>query len=145
MMENCCCFKTDKEHEQHDRTDTEEHHGQCEKPGGQDHFAEVKSGGRAHIHVEVGMMDVMKTPEERDHVHGPVPPPVCVIHQQKRGDNRCPMGKVQPVKQSDLLISCPNCDRERNRQRRQTNYSEAGKGKEKITYQPMDHAEVLAS
>src|SRR5882724_8823893 len=80
MMKKCRPLKTDEEHDQHDRTDTEEQHGQREKAGGKDHFAEMESCRGAHVEVEVGVMDIMKSPEKRHHVHGPMPPPIGVVH-----------------------------------------------------------------
>src|SRR5947208_16188595 len=76
MMKKCRCLKSNEERDQHDRTDTKEHYGQREKAGGKDHFAEVKSRGRAHVEIEIGVMHVMETPEERQHVISPMPPPV---------------------------------------------------------------------
>jgi len=80
MMKKCGCLKSGEEHDEHDRTDTEEHHDKREKAGRKDHFAEVKSRGRAHIEVQVRVMHIMKSPEERHHVHRPVPPPIGVVH-----------------------------------------------------------------
>src|SRR5215471_19598358 len=83
MMKKCRCLKAAEEHDQHQRTDTEDHHGEREKAGGKNHFAEVKSRGRAHIEIQVGVMHIMKSPEKRNHMQGPVPPPISVIHQKK--------------------------------------------------------------
>src|SRR6266849_11138716 len=78
MMKECCDLECDEEHDQHYRGDAEEHHYKRKKSDGKNHFAEVKSRGGAHVEVEIGVMHIMKSPEERDHVIGPMPPPVRI-------------------------------------------------------------------
>src|SRR6516162_1697298 len=80
MMKKCRCLKSNEEYDEHDWTDTKEPDSQREKAGRKDHFAEVKSCSRAYIEIQVGVMHIMKSPEERHHVHGPVPPPIGVVH-----------------------------------------------------------------
>ena len=59
-----------------------------EKGDRKKHFTKMKPGSSAHIHVEIGVMDVMKPPKERDPVIGPMPPPVSVVHQDESGGGR---------------------------------------------------------
>src|SRR5213082_1939237 len=61
------------------------------------HFAEMKSRRRAHVEVEVGMVHIVKTPKQRDHMVGPMPPPICVIHEQKGCDPDSQSWQTQPV------------------------------------------------
>src|SRR5437773_7221224 len=97
MMKEGCGFKRDEENDQHNWADSEEQHGQREESDGKNHFAEMKSRGGAHIEVEVGVMDVMKSPEERYHMHGPVPPPIRVVHQNEGHDHGGPGRNVKPI------------------------------------------------
>src|SRR5438874_8967024 len=97
MMKQCRGLKRHEEDDQHDRADSEQDHCQRKKADGKDHFAEMKSCSGAHIEVEIGMMHVMKSPEDRDHVHGPVPPPVGVVHQKEGGDHNRPDWKMEPI------------------------------------------------
>src|SRR6266536_6523824 len=83
MMKERCGLKRNEEHDQHFRADAEEDHCKRKKTDGKNHFAKMKSRGSAHIEIEIGVMHVMKTPEDRYHVIGPMPPPVGIIHQQK--------------------------------------------------------------
>src|SRR5438034_11550172 len=87
MVKESCSLECDKKHDQHYWADAEEDHCKRKKTDGKNHFAEMESRGGAHIEVKIGMMHVMKTPEDRNHVIGPVPPPVAVIHQQIRRDH----------------------------------------------------------
>src|SRR5213082_1939235 len=61
------------------------------------HFGEMKSRRRAHVEVEVGMVHIVKTPKQRDHMVGPMPPPICVIHEQKGCDPDSQSWQTQPV------------------------------------------------
>src|SRR6266540_4845889 len=83
VMKERRSFECDKKNEKHYRSNPEGNHCKRKKSDGKNHLAEMESRGSAHIEVEIGVMHVMKSPEERDHVIGPVPPPVSVIHQEK--------------------------------------------------------------
>ena len=97
MMKKCCCFQAQEKNKQHERRDPESHDGQREESNGKNHFAEMKSRCRAHIEVEIGMVDVMEPPKERDHMVGPMPPPIGVIHEQKGRDPDNQSWQTQPV------------------------------------------------
>src|SRR6266566_2519373 len=86
MMKEYCHFEAQKKNEQHDRRDPESHDCQRKESNGKNHFAEMKSRRRAHVEVEVRMVHIVKTPKQRDHMVGPMPPPICVIHEQKGCD-----------------------------------------------------------
>src|SRR4030095_7002692 len=79
VMKECRSFECDKKNEEHYRSDAEDHHCKRKKSDGKNHLAEMEPRSRAHVEVEIGMMHVMKSPEERHHVIGPMPPPVSVI------------------------------------------------------------------
>src|SRR6266513_770064 len=97
MMKQCGRLECNKKDDQHDWPNSEQDRCQREKTDGKNHFAEVKSRGGAHIEIEIGVMHVMKSPKDRDHVHGPVPPPVGVVHQKECCDHDRPGWKMQPI------------------------------------------------
>src|SRR4026207_1674208 len=86
MMKECCHLKCDEEPDQHYRGDAKNHHCKRKKSNRKNHLAKMESRSGAHIEIEIGMMNVVESPQERDHVIGPMPPPIGVIHQQKCGD-----------------------------------------------------------
>ena len=81
MMKKRGGFESNKENEQHHGRDTEEKNSQGEERDGKHHFAKMESRGGGDIEIKVGVMDVMKAPEQRHHVIDVVPPPIGVIHQ----------------------------------------------------------------
>ena len=83
---------------------------------------EPRGGG--HVEIEIGVMHIMKSPEKRNHVIGPVPPPIGVIHQQKRRDTGDPSRQTEPVQQTDVSLSCPYRYCERDRQHGETDDGE---------------------
>src|SRR6266403_3426022 len=97
MVKECCSLQGDKEYDQHYRSNAKDQNCERKKADGEKHFAEVKSRGSAHVEIKIGVMHIMKTPEERHHVVGPVPPPVRVIHQEKGRDTYDPSGQHNPV------------------------------------------------
>jgi len=105
----------------------------------------MKSRGRANVEVEIRVMHVMESPEDRNHVVCPMPPPVRIIHQQKRRDASGPSGWSDPVQQTDMPILCPRRYREWDWQHGQTNDRETRNRKHEITCQTMQRAEMLAS
>src|SRR4029453_13082757 len=97
MMKEGCGLKCDEKTEEHYRSDAEDHHCKRKKSDGKNHLAEMEPRSRAHVEVEIGMMHVMKSPEERHHVIRPMPPPVSVIHEQKCSSPSGPSGQSAPV------------------------------------------------
>src|SRR6266576_1159882 len=104
MMKKRGALKREKEHEQHDWRDAENHDGQREESNGKNHFAEMKSRCRADIEVEVGMVHIVEPPKERDHMVGPMPPPICVVHEQKCCDCASPCRQSQPVQETYVSV-----------------------------------------
>src|SRR5207302_10950306 len=75
MMKECRSLKGDEENHQHHGRDAKDRHCKREESDGKKHFAKMKSRGSAYVQIEIGVMHVMKPPEKRDHVVGPMPPP----------------------------------------------------------------------
>src|SRR5881397_3603989 len=97
MMEERRGLECDEEHDQHYGRDAKERHGKGKKANRKNHFAEMKSRGGCHIEVEIGVVHVMKSPEDLHHVHRVMPPPVGIIHQQKRTYTSDPKRESKPV------------------------------------------------
>src|SRR5205814_5419203 len=76
MVKKCRGLQCNKEGDQHNRRDAEDRHRKGKKSDRENHFAEMKSRCGRYIEVEVGVMHIMKPPEEMDHVVGPMPPPI---------------------------------------------------------------------
>src|SRR6266498_4064325 len=92
--------------------------------------------GSGHVQVQIGVVHVMKPPEDWNHVVGPMPPPIGVIHQEERRDPSDPLGKCKQIQQTHMPIFG---------QHRETNYCKTGDRKHKVTHEPMQHTEMLAS
>src|SRR6266481_2154209 len=97
MMKECCSLQGDKECDQHYGSNAKDQNCERKKTDRKNHLAEVKSRGRSHIEVKIGMMHIVKTPEDRHHVIGPMPPPVRVIHHEKGSDDSGPCRESEPV------------------------------------------------
>jgi len=97
MMKKCRGFQGDEERDQHAWSDAEHRHCEREKSNGKDHLAKVESRGSAYIEIKIGVMHVMKPPEDWNHVVRPMPPPVGVIHQQEGSDSSNPKRQGKPV------------------------------------------------
>ena len=145
MMKECRRFEADEENQKHYRRDAEDHHCKRKKADGKNHLAEMESRGSAHVEVEIGVMHVMKSPEERHHVIGPMPPPVGVIHQKKGRDDSSPSGEANPVQQPDMLILRPHPHRDWDWQHSETDDSESRNREHKIAHQPMERTKLLAA
>src|SRR5260370_31174588 len=82
MMKEGGGFERDEENKEHHRRDSEERDSERKKSGREKHFAKMKARRRAYIEIQIGMMDIVKSPEEREHMIGPMPPPVSVIYSR---------------------------------------------------------------
>src|SRR6266487_7154777 len=94
----------------------------------------MESRSRANVEIKIRVMHVMESPEQWNHVVGPMPPPVSVIHEQKRGDASGPSGQSDPVQQTDMPILCPNRYREWDWQHGKTDDGESRNREHKIAY-----------
>src|SRR6266487_5008496 len=108
MMKKRCSLECNKEDDQHYRRDAKERDRKGKKSNRENHFAEMKSRCGCHIEVKIGVVHVMKPPEDWDHVVSPMPPPIGVIHQEKRRDPSAPPGKCKPIQQTHMPIFCPH-------------------------------------
>lgn len=74
---------------------------------GEDDFAEMETAGGGHVHARVGMVDAMKTPEERDAMVQPVPPVEPGIQQDNRAEDARPRRQRDEVEQSAAVALGP--------------------------------------
>ena len=145
MMKQRRGFEGDEKNEEQHWRDPENQDSKRKKPDREKHLAEMKSRRGADIHIQIGVVHVMESPEERNHVIGPMPPPVGIIHQQKRSDASGPPGRSDPVQQTDMPILRPRRYREWDWEHGQTNNRETGNREHKVAHQPVQDPEVLAS
>src|SRR5437667_11933645 len=145
MMKQLCGFEGDEENQEHHGRDAEDHDCDREKADRKNHLAEMESCGSTDVEIKIGVMHVMKSPEERNHMIRPMPPPVGIIHQQERRDTRGPSRQSKPVQQADMAVSCPHCRGDRDWQHSETDDGETWNREDKVAYQPVQHAEMLAS
>ncbi len=105
----------------------------------------MEAGRGAHVHVEIGVVDIMEAPEEGDHVIGPVPPPVGIIHEKKTRDCAPPIRQVDPVQHTNVSILCPPGDGERYGQHRPSKDRMRWNGEQEIADKPPKQSKMLAS
>src|SRR5437899_7572830 len=96
MMKESGGFERDEENNEHHRRDSEERDSERKKSDREKHLTKMKTRGRAYIEIEIGMMDIVKSPEEREHMIGPMPPPVGIINEPKRVRDRAPIRPPEP-------------------------------------------------
>src|SRR6266508_1232609 len=97
MMKEGRSFKCDKECDEHYRCDAKDHHCHRKKSDRKNHLTKMESRGSAYIEIKIGVMHVMESPEEGNHMVRPMPPPVGVIHQKKRSDASDQKRHAKPV------------------------------------------------
>src|SRR5260370_7284450 len=144
MMEEWRRFEGDEENNEQHRRDAKENDGKRKKADREKHFAEMKSRGGANIKIEVSMVDIVKSPEERDHVIDPMPPPIRVIHEQKRGDQCQRRWQLPPIQQTKMSILCPRADCQRDRQHCYPDNPETRDGQTAITDKATQRTEMLS-
>lgn len=144
-MEESRGFEGDEESEQHHRRDAENNDREGEKPDREKHFAKMKSRGGTNVEIEVGVMNVVKPPEERDHVIGPMPPPISVVHEQKSCGHCDPARRLEPIEQTDMSILRPDGDSQRDWQHGEPNDRKSRNRQNPIANKSTNHAEMLAS
>jgi Uncharacterized protein conserved in bacteria (DUF2064) len=52
-----------------------------DSPTSRKSFRRNEIGGCAHIHIKIGVVNIVKSPEQWDHVISPMLRPVCIIHE----------------------------------------------------------------
>src|SRR5437870_8516097 len=97
MVKESRSFERDKEDQKHHWRNSEDHYCERKESDGKNHLAKVESRRSAYVQIKIGVMDVMKPPEDWNHMVRPMPPPVGVIHQEKRGNHSSPRGKSKPI------------------------------------------------
>jgi hypothetical protein len=94
MMEKDCAFKHELVDDEGRRVKADQH----DKPNAERHreqdLAEVKPYRGAHIEIQIGVVDVVKTPKEADAMRRHVPPVVGPIHEQNSPNSRDRRGCV---------------------------------------------------
>ena len=115
-----------------------------QKPEGQrkQDLAEMEPGRRGYIEVEIGVVDVMEAPEQRDAVHRAMPPVIRPVHQQKRSDRRDERRQLDPVEQSNPVLLRPEGVRQWNRHQRQPQKHERRHRHYEISHQPPQDRKV---
>src|SRR5438874_1834248 len=116
MMKQRRAFEGDKETQQRNWSDAKDEDSDREKSGRENHLAKVKTRRRAYVHVQVGVMNVVKSPEQRNHVVRPMPPPIGIIHKQKCRDDPGPTRKRDPAKQTEMSTLHPRGQHQRHGQ-----------------------------
>src|SRR4029450_11129399 len=145
MMKEGLGFKGEEKNKEHYRSNAENQDSKRKKPHRERNFTEVKSRGGADIHIQIGVVHVMESPEERNHVIGPMPPPVSVIHEQKCSGPSGPSGQSDPVYQPDMPILCPHPHRDRDWQHGETDDGETRNREHEIAHETMQRTEMLAA
>ncbi len=145
MMKTSRGFKRDEKDDERERSNAKHDQSYRKKTSREKHFAKMEARGGSHIHIEVGMMDIVKPPEKRHPMIGPMPPPVGVVHEQKRGGNRYWLWLLQPVHQSHTSMLRPNCQSERDRQHCESDNYKTWNRDDVVTNQSTQHAKMLAS
>src|SRR5260370_12636254 len=105
MMKERRGFESDEENNEHDLRDAEENDCERKKSDREKHLAKMKARGRADVEVEVGMMDVVKSPEERDHMIDPMPPPIDIVHEKIHGYDGNQSHRFYPISYTTMYSS----------------------------------------
>jgi len=74
---------------------------------GEDDFAGMEAHGGAGVHLGIGMVHAVETPEQRDFVVGPVPEIHPQIEQEDGQGPLDPCGKCGPMQQSEAGMRRP--------------------------------------
>ena len=143
MMKESGGFERDEENKEHHRRDSEDRDSERKKSDREKHFAKMKARGRAYIEIQIGMVDIVKSPEEREHMIGPMPPPVGIIHEQNRGDERDPTWQLEPIEQTNMSILRPRGDRQRDWQHEKPDNRESRNGENAVPHESTNRAEML--
>ena len=76
-------------------------------------FTNVEAEGRGHVHVDVAVMDSVKSPEPRQNMIQQMPQPHPQVQQHDGGDGADRSGRQKPSQQSRLLCVRPVHNRDR--------------------------------
>lgn len=103
----------------------------------------MKPAGGAHVHVEIGVMHIVKAPEEGRQVHEHVPPVIGVIVKQHAGDHRERSMQTKPVEESESFPRRPEGDNKRDRYQEQTRKKKTGRGEDCIPQEAPERGKML--
>ena len=90
-------------------------------------------------------MDVMKAPEQRHHVIGPVPPPIGVIHEEKGRDHSHPVRHGNGVQEAEMAVTRPSGESDRDWQHGESEHGVGWSGEHEIARDAAQRGEILAS
>src|SRR4029450_1740024 len=76
MVEKSGSLECNEKDHQHYWSNTKNHYCQRKKADRKDHLTKMESRRSANVEIEIGVMHVMKSPEERNHMVRPMPPPI---------------------------------------------------------------------
>src|SRR2546423_4631462 len=107
MMENAGRFKNDFEDQINQWRNSQEHHYEKAERNRKKNLAEVEACRGGYVEVEIGMVNIVETPEQRDAMGRVMPPVIRPIHEEKRHDRRHDPGQLEPVQQSDPVALGP--------------------------------------
>src|SRR5207249_6633709 len=93
----------------------------------------------------IGVVYVVKTPENWHYVVGPMPPPVGVIHEQESGDYPDPARQRNPVQQSKMSIMRPTRDGQRHRKHQPTEHRVRRRREHEVPNKPAQRDKMLVS
>jgi hypothetical protein len=66
MVKTGCGLECDKENREGQRSDAKEEQDERKKTDGEKDLAEMETGGGGYVHIEIGVMNIMKSPKQRE-------------------------------------------------------------------------------
>src|ERR1043166_4210197 len=115
-------------------------------PGNREQLlAEMESQRSGEVHIEIGVMDDVKTPQERNAVQQDVPEVKSVVHQDERGRDFDPPRQIQNLQHSPpLAFDGPAEDHDRRDFRQLDDDSGAGSQGKIPGFAPEFRLDVMA-
>src|SRR5947207_6776075 len=107
MMEETGRFEHDFKDQVDQRGNSEKNNHEEPKRDRKKNLTEMKARGGAHIEVEIGVMDVVKTPEQGNAMSRIMPPVVGPIHQEECDDGSDKPWQFDPIEQSNPIVLSP--------------------------------------
>lgn len=105
----------------------------------------MKAKSSANVHIEVGVVDVMEAPKQRDKMQSDVPPPIGVIHQQHADREREPVRQRHEMEQTEMVLVRPYRSQQRNRHERNASERETRGAEERVAREPTKRREILGT
>lgn len=145
MLEHIRCFEHDLENNQRPKINPEQRDYYDAEGHGENYLAEMEARSSANVHVEIGVVNIVKTPKHRNEMQTDVPPPVGVIHHQHAKRDREPARRRQEMEQTEMMMLRPDCDEQRNWNKRDTSEGEPRRGENEIARKSAERGETLAA